>query len=55
MQAKTWLLSIGIGMAAGAAAILMVPKHSQLYQMADDAAHTIKMEAGKMLDSIRKD
>jgi len=53
MQAKTWILSIGLGMAAGAAAILMVPKHSQVYRTADDAAQTIKMEAGKMLDSLR--
>ena len=54
MQLKTWIVSLGLGAAAGAAAILMMPKQSQAYRMADDAAHTIKMEAGKMLDAIRK-
>lgn len=54
MQTKTWLASIGLGMAAGAAAILMLPKHSQTFQIADDAAQAIKMEAGKMLDAVRK-
>jgi len=55
MQMKTWIASLGLGAAAGASAILLMPKHSQAYRMADDAAHTIKMEAGKMLDAIRKD
>lgn len=55
MQMKTWIASLGLGAAAGAAAILLMPKHSQAYRMADDAAHTIKMEVGKMLDAIRKD
>ena len=55
MQMKTWIASLGLGAAAGAAAILLMPKHSQAYRMADDAAHTIKTEAGKMLDAIRKD
>lgn len=54
MQMKTWIASLGLGMVAGAATVLMMPKHSQAYRMADDAAHTIKMEAGRMLDSIRK-
>ena len=54
MQVKTWIASIGLGMAAGAAAILMMPKQSQAYRVADDAAQTIKMEAGKMLDAVRK-
>ena len=54
MQMKTWIASLGLGMVAGAATVLMMPKHSQAYQMADDAAQTIKMEAGKMLDAIKK-
>lgn len=54
MQVKTMITTVGLGMVAGAAAILMMPKHSQAYQMADDAAQTIKMEAGKMLDAIKK-
>lgn len=53
MQVKTLVASLGLGMAAGAAAILMMPKHSKAYQMADEAAHTIKTEAGRMLDQMR--
>ena len=52
MQVKTMITTVGLGMVAGAAAILMMPKHSQAYQMADDAAQTIKMEAGSMLDAL---
>lgn len=54
MQMKTWIASIGLGMAAGAAAILMIPKQSQTYQMADDAAQTIKTEASKIIDAIKQ-
>ncbi len=53
MQVKSFVASLGLGMVAGAATILMMPKQSQAYRMADDAAQTIKMEAGKMLDSMR--
>ena len=54
MQVKTFVASLGIGVLAGAATVLMMPKHSQAYQMVDDAAQTLKMEAGKMLDAMRK-
>lgn len=53
MQVKTFVASVGLGMVAGAAAMLMIPKHSQVYRVADDAAQTIKHEAGRMLDSMR--
>ena len=53
MQLKTWIASLGLGAAAGAAAILLMPKHSQTYRVANEAAQTIKIEAGKMLDAIR--
>jgi len=55
MQMKSMLASVGLGMVAGAAAILMIPKHSEAYRLADDAAHTIKQEAGRMIDRIRND
>lgn len=53
MKAKTLLTSLGLGAAAGAAAILLMPKHSEAYQKMNDAAHTIKMEAGRMWDSMK--
>ena len=52
MQVKSFLATVGIGMAAGAAAVLMLPKHSEAYRIADSTAQTIKQEAGKMLDSM---
>jgi gas vesicle protein len=55
MQVRSLLLTAGVGMAAGAAAVLMLPKHSDAYRMANNAAQTIKQEAGKMIDQIRKD
>lgn len=52
MQVKSMLTSVGLGMVAGAAAVLMLPKQSKAYRVADDAAQTIKQEAGKMLDNL---
>lgn len=54
MQMKTWVASVGLGALAGAAAILLVPKHTDAYRMANDAAQTLKMEAGKMMDAMKK-
>lgn len=55
MQMKSVITSVGLGMVAGAAAILMIPRHSDAYRMADDAAHSLKRSAEKMMDNIRKD
>ena len=54
MQVKSLIATVGLSMAAGAAAVLMLPKHSQAYRMADDAANSIKQEAVKMMDNMRK-
>ena len=53
MKMSSFLATMGVGMVAGAATMLMIPKHFEAYRMADDAANAIKQEAGKMLDSIR--
>lgn len=55
MQVKTWITSVGLGMVAGAAAILMIPRRSEAYRIADDTAQSIKHSAVKMMDSMRKD
>lgn len=54
MQLKTLVLSLGIGAAAGAAAILMTPRHTQAYRTMSNVADTVKMEAGRMWDNMRK-
>lgn len=54
MQVKTLVISLGIGAAVGAAAILMTPKHSQTYRTMSNVADTVKMEAGRMWDNMKK-
>ncbi len=54
MEVKSLIATVGLGMVAGAAAILMVPKHSEAYRVADDAAQTIKQKASQALDSVMK-
>ena len=54
MELKTAALSLGIGMAAGAAVVLMLPKNSEVYRMAQDVARSVQMEAVKMMHCIKK-
>jgi len=55
LQIKSFITSVGLGMVAGAAAILMVPKHSDAYRIADDTVHSIKKNANKMISGMQKD
>jgi len=55
MQVKSMLTSVGLGMVAGAAAILMIPRHSEAYRVADHTAHNLKHRAERMMDAIKKD
>lgn len=54
MQLRSMIATVGLSMVAGAAAILMIPRHSEAYRMADDAAHSIKQGAERMLNNVRK-
>ena len=53
MQVKSWITTVGIGAAAGAAAVLLLPKSSPIYRKADQAVHTIKDEAVRIIDRMR--
>lgn len=55
MDGKLCAASLGLGMLTGAAVVLMLPKHSEAYRMADSAAKTVKMEVGKLVDSMKKE
>ena len=55
MQIKGWIATVGVGAVAGAAAVFLMPKHSNAYQVANDTMQAIKMEAGKMVDLMKKD
>lgn len=50
MHVKSFIVTVGLSAAAGAAAMLMIPKNSKVYRTATNAADTIKMEAGRMMD-----
>ena len=52
MKMKSFVAAMGLGMMAGAATILMIPRHSQAYRMADDAVQTVKNEASKLMDRV---
>lgn len=52
MQVKTFVLTVGLSAAAGAAAVLMMPKNTKVYRVADETADMIKMEAGRIMDVI---
>ena len=53
MQVKSFLTSVGLGVVAGAATVLLLPKSSPVYRKADQAVHTIKDEAVRMIDQMR--
>ena len=55
MEVKSWITSVGIGLVAGAAAILMIPKRSEAFRIADDAANSLKHSASRMMENMRKD
>ena len=52
MKVKSFVATIGLGMVAGAATMLMIPRNSQAYRIADDAAHAVKEEAVKLIDRV---
>ena len=54
MEIKLCAASLGVGMLTGAAVVLMLPKHSEAYRVANNAAKTVKMEVGKLVDTIKK-
>ncbi|MCI8526676.1 MAG: hypothetical protein HFF17_12350 [Oscillospiraceae bacterium] len=52
MQVKSFAMTLGAGMLAGAAVMMMVPKRSQVYKTADDAAKSIKHYVSRKMDDI---
>lgn len=54
MEVKTFAATLGIGMAAGAAVMLMIPKQSKVYRKANQAVDTIKEEITNAVSSMTK-
>lgn len=48
MGVKGWAISMGLGAAAGAVAILMMPKNNPTRQLADKAADKVEDAATKV-------
>ena len=52
MKVRSFLLTMGAGMAAGALGVMMLPKSSDAYRMTKQAAKAIQHEAEKAVQSI---
>ena len=54
MQVKGWALTLGIGAAAGAVAILMMPRNNPTRRLAAKAANKVEDVAWKVSDTIHQ-
>lgn len=52
MQLKGWAITMGIGAAAGAVAILMMPRNNPARQLAAKAANKVEDAAWKVSDKL---
>lgn len=52
MEIKGFAATLGIGMVAGAAVMLMIPKRSAVYRTADRAARRMKRGVCRAVDSM---
>lgn len=52
MQLKGWAITMGIGAAAGAVAILMMPRNNPARQLAAKAANKVEDAAWKVSDMV---
>ena len=52
MQVRSFLLTTGLSMAAGAAVVLMLPSHSTVRQAADRAAQNIECAVKKSASAM---
>lgn len=52
MEVKSFATTLGVGMVAGAATMLLIPRHSQAYRTADEAARSIKKTVKHKMDDL---
>lgn len=52
MEVKAFAATLGLGLMAGAAAAMMLPKQSKVYKVANDAAQTLKQEVTQAVNSM---
>jgi len=52
MSAKGWLLSMGLGAAVGAVAVMMLPQQSTARKLANQAADKVENVAHQLADKM---
>ena len=52
MQVRSFLMTMGAGVAMGALGAMMLPKNSEVYKQTKQAANAIRREAETAIDSI---
>ncbi len=52
MKVKSFATTLGAGMLAGAAVMMMIPKRSEAYRAADHAAASIRKKMCHAMDSM---
>lgn len=55
MGVKGWAITMGIGAAAGAVAVLMMPKNNPARKLATKAANKVEDTAWKVSDKISRE
>ena len=55
MQMKGWAITMGIGAAAGAVAVLMMPRTNPTRRLAAKAANKVEDVAWKISDKLNQD
>ena len=55
MQIKGWAITMGLGAAAGAVAIMMMPKNNPARKLATKAADKVEEAAWKVSDKLTRE
>ena len=55
MQMKGWAITMGLGAAAGAVAVLMMPKNNPTRKLAAKAANKVEDVAWKLSDKLSQE
>ena len=55
MEVKTFAAALGIGVVAGAATAMLLPKDSKMYRTANNAVHMVKDEVADVVNTIKSD
>ena len=53
MEVKTFAAALGLGVVAGAATAMLLPKDSKVYRTANNAVHLVKDEVTEAVNSMK--